>query len=695
MIKMKDTFGLSRVVEPKNAVPVTAWKIDNTKEISPSECRIAINLIHLEPDCFQQLCNECGFDETKIIAKILDIVNRRGKLHNPFTNTAGQFYGVIDQMGSEYQNHTNYKIGDAVSCLTSMTALPIHIEEIQSINYNFCELIVKGYGIIFLDSPLTSLPNEIDVDYAMVALDEAANFHYVYHASKDAKRFLLIGKDLLTSIFYAASIKKAVQKDCYITVVLDEDATGMLQRKEAHRELLRWADSAYILNVTQPIESAETVMNKEEALYDMTVNCEDLIGSEAMSVILTKDQGQLYFTSLKNSYIQSNLIAESMGKEIAAFVLGQYVKDIEEQFTYGLLSSIAKEIQNIVTIYRNHPASVRKDVVDEGLNVTEKSGKAGDFVFSSSKSGALVREALNIAKYDCNVILQGETGVGKEKILELIHKNSMRQNKPCVKINCATIQENLAESEFFGYEAGAFTGAHTAGKKGYFEQANGGVIFLDEIGMLSLNLQSKLLRVLQESQFYKVGGVNPVTINVRVICANNIPLRQLVEQGKFREDLFYRLNICTITVPPLRERREDISVLAQSFLSRFCRQYGTDKEMDPSAMIRLACHDWPGNVRELENVIHRIVIGVKEYVITGQDVEAMLNETVYEDLVIQLKQKMRISAELDFNQIIEQQEIQLLEYALKKFGSTRKAAEFLNMSQPQLMRKKQKYNIQM
>ncbi len=149
-----------------------------------------------------------------------------------------------------------------------------------------------------------------------------------------------------------------------------------------------------------------------------------------------------------------------------------------------------------------------------------------------------------------------------------------------MKINCATIQENLAESEFFGYEAGAFTGAQATGKKGYFELANGGILFLDEVGALSLNLQSKLLRVLQENQFYRVGGTVPVNINVRVICANNVPLRQLVEQGRFREDLYYRLNICTITVPPLRDRKEDIVALAAAFLENYCNRYGTDKEFD-------------------------------------------------------------------------------------------------------------------
>jgi transcriptional regulator with PAS, ATPase and Fis domain len=172
-----------------------------------------------------------------------------------------------------------------------------------------------------------------------------------------------------------------------------------------------------------------------------------------------------------------------------------------------------------------------------------------------------------------------------------------------------------------------------------------------------------------------------------------VPLRQLVEQGKFREDLYYRLNICTITVPPLRERKDDIVVLAAAFLENYCKRYCRDKEFDPTALAKLAEYNWPGNVRELENLIHRTVISVRGHVITGEDIERVLNENIYEDLVIDLKRSVRTSTSLDFNRIIEQQEARLIEYALKKYGSTRKAAEFLNMTQPQLMRKKQKYSL--
>lgn len=692
MDKINDTFGLSRVIEPKAAVPVTAWRIDNHREISPLECRISLKLIHLERDCFQQLCSECGFDESKIIAKILDVINRRGKLHNPFTNTAGQFYGTIEEMGNEFQKSSQYQIGDSIFCLTTMTAHPIYIDKIHKIDYNYGELTVTGYGIVFMGSPLTTIPPGLQLNYTMATFDEAASLYSIHNVADEGKRYLIIGKDLVSSITYVSSIKKAVGDNCYITVILDEDGIGTLTPKQVEHELKNWVNSFYVLNVAQPISSSEAIIKEEKEFYDMTINCEDLLGSEVLSVILTQHKGKLYFTSLKNGYTQSILIAESMSKELETYVLGQFIIGYEE-FTFDLLLWIAKDLDRINKLYESQAITFRQGTKKAIAASTEKNRKVDDFIFSSSATKILVDEALNIAQYDCNIILQGETGVGKEKILDLIHKNSIRKNKPCIKINCATIQENLAESEFFGYVAGSFTGAQATGKKGYFELANGGILFLDEVGTLSLNLQSKLLRVLQEGQFYKVGGTTSVSINVRVICANNVPLRQLVEQGKFREDLYYRLNICTITVPPLRERRDDIVPLAAAFLNNYCKCYKIDKELDPTALTELVNYGWPGNVRELENLIHRAVISVKGHVIMGGDIQEVLNENIYEDLLVNLKHSMRASSSMDFEKIMEQQEMQLIEYALKKFGTTRKAAEFLHMSQPKLMRKKKKYNI--
>ncbi|MBV8071626.1 MAG: sigma-54-dependent Fis family transcriptional regulator, partial [Acidobacteriaceae bacterium] len=213
-----------------------------------------------------------------------------------------------------------------------------------------------------------------------------------------------------------------------------------------------------------------------------------------------------------------------------------------------------------------------------------------------------------VAPTRATVLIAGESGVGKDMIARAIHQHSPRRNKPYVKINCTSLPENLMESELFGYEKGAFTGA-TASKPGKFEQADGGTAFLDEIGDVPGNIQVKLLRILQERQFERLGSNVTRNVDVRVIAATNVDLRAALEQGRFREDLYYRLNVVPISVPPLRERMEDIPFLAMHFVKKLSAELGSvAKEISPAAMDRLLTHRWPGNVRELENTIERSLV---------------------------------------------------------------------------------------
>jgi transcriptional regulator with PAS, ATPase and Fis domain len=304
-------------------------------------------------------------------------------------------------------------------------------------------------------------------------------------------------------------------------------------------------------------------------------------------------------------------------------------------------------------------------------------------------------EALNVARYDCNVLILGETGVGKEKLLTIIHKNSERKLNPCVRINCAAIPESLAESEFFGYEAGAFTGSSPGGKHGYFEIANNGILFLDEVGLLPLNIQVKLLRVLQENQFFRIGGQKQTDVNVRVVCASNVSLWDLVESGKFREDLYYRLNICEIKIPPLRERPDDIAELAEYFLEHYNRSYNLQKQFSTATMDAMLAYAWPGNVRELENAVHRLVINSRDDQINETDVLAALGRSPCggESAAVSGSSEPSDKEDRGLTGTMTHYERKLIEDALKRWKSTRKAAAHLGISQSQLMRKKQKYNI--
>jgi transcriptional regulator with PAS, ATPase and Fis domain len=213
----------------------------------------------------------------------------------------------------------------------------------------------------------------------------------------------------------------------------------------------------------------------------------------------------------------------------------------------------------------------------------------------------------NIADTDATVLIRGESGVGKDLVARAVHAASARHRGPFIKVNCAAIPDGLLESELFGHEKGAFTGAHRR-KPGQFEYANKGTIYLDEIAELRLALQAKLLHVLQDFRFSRVGGRELLEVDIRVLAATNQDLERAVAEGRFREDLYYRLNVVEIRVPPLRERREEIPELAARFLARFNAQYGRQKQLTPETLARLTRYTWSGNVRELENVMRRLVV---------------------------------------------------------------------------------------
>lgn len=691
---MKDRFGISRVIEPKGSTPVTAWKLDNGRTISENEARIKVERVHIERDSFQQICSECAYDKAKIMARIMDIVERRGKLHNPFTNSGGMFYGILEEMGSEFEKRSAHQVGDAVLVCATLTGVPLYLEQIKEIDYNYGDIVVEGHAIVFQTSPIHQTPKGLSINYTLAALDEASTFETISETVDKGMKIMIIGKDIVTTLFYAGSLKHALENDVWILAVLDADqaSLGVLSEEEAGQLLARYVDKLIITDIGKPLEAFERIHEEEQSLVDVTINTEDLPGSETLTVFMTACGGKIFFTSLENGYSTAILIAEGMSKKLEAYSPDQY-SDSYFEYTVSNLRRMKDELEQVDQFYEKLGNSW--DLTEKKARnlLLKKSEKIDDFVFQSPATRIVIDDVLNIAGYDCNVIIQGETGVGKEKILGLLHKNSVRSSQPCIKINCATIQENLAESEFFGYEPGAFTGAQASGKKGYFELANHGILFLDEIGQLSLNMQSKLLRVLQENQFFRIGGTKQLSVNVRVICANNIPLKRLVDQGKFREDLYYRLNICTIDVPPLRERREDIYVLADAFLASYNKKYGLEKAFSPAALGRLYKYDWPGNVRELENAVHRMVISSRGNVIGEEDADSVINERLYDDVVFDMKKILKGKEHFSFGEIIAAQEKRLIEYALKKEGSTRKAAAFLNMTQAQLSRKKLKYDL--
>jgi len=296
-----------------------------------------------------------------------------------------------------------------------------------------------------------------------------------------------------------------------------------------------------------------------------------------------------------------------------------------------------------------------------------------------------------VADTDSTVMIYGESGTGKELIARAIHQNSRRSGHPLIPVNCGAIPEELLESELFGHEKGAFTSAIRT-RIGRFELADGGSIFLDEIADMSPKLQVKILRVLQEHQFERIGGTKTIDVHIRVITATNKNLRQAMEAGRFREDLFYRLNVIPVTVPPLRERQADIPILVEHFLARF--RENKEKNLDgitPEAMAKLMNYSWPGNIRELENIIERMVILADEPVLTVKDLPSRIagSEPPAKTRTIEFDHQG-----IDFNQAVSDFENDLLLQALEKSGWVKnKAAKMLNINRTTLVEKLKKKNI--
>ncbi len=332
---------------------------------------------------------------------------------------------------------------------------------------------------------------------------------------------------------------------------------------------------------------------------------------------------------------------------------------------------------------------LEREVAELRQRVQEMSPpEAPEIVAESPKMKELLMLAKKVARSQATVLLLGESGTGKEVLATLIHRLSPRAQEPFLKLNCAAIPESLLESELFGHEKGAFTGADRL-KQGLFEIADQGTIFLDEIGDMPLPLQAKLLRVLQEGTFRRVGGVREIKVDVRVIAATNQDLEVMVKEGRFREDLYWRLNVVSLRLPPLRERREDIIPLAQFFLHKFAQKHGKEiKGFSKEALEVLLSYHFPGNVRELENMIERAVILAEEDLITREDLPPVTQGAVA------LQEMPDLLTSLPLPEAVALLERSRITEALEKAqGVKARAAELLGISERVLRYKMEKYGL--
>lgn len=353
----------------------------------------------------------------------------------------------------------------------------------------------------------------------------------------------------------------------------------------------------------------------------------------------------------------------------------------------------AKEISYIITTSRDITSLTSKDkrlasIDNKMLDVNQIDNlqiPETPAVTSSLRMQNVMTLTKRLANVASPVLITGESGVGKSLIARVLHEEGPRANAPFISVNCSSIPETMIEAEFFGYVRGTFTGTRAEGKVGLFESAQGGTIFLDDVSELSLNMQVKLLRVLRERTITRVGSIKNIPVDVRIISATNKDLREIVKAGKFRDDLYYTLNVAPIEVPPLRERPEDILPLIRMTLHKFNEELHENKILSSDALTILLKYKWPGNVRELENIIERLIITTGDKIITKKHIPSFLKE--------EAETNTNTNTDTSLQLAMEKAEKEILANALQTYKSTRAMAKVLQVSQPTIVRKLNKYGL--
>ncbi|MCL2367736.1 MAG: sigma 54-interacting transcriptional regulator [Oscillospiraceae bacterium] len=372
----------------------------------------------------------------------------------------------------------------------------------------------------------------------------------------------------------------------------------------------------------------------------------------------------------------------------------------------GKVKNIVTVVQSLETLAKLQHEAIVSEVVAEIILPGGTDVGGGTIIAQSTVMQETLATAATVAKVDSAVLISGESGVGKEVIAHYIHEKSKRSDKQIIIINCASLPANLLEAELFGYEKGAFTGAAAGGKKGMFEVADGGTLFLDEINSLPIDLQGKLLRAVETKTIQRIGSTKSIQVDFRLLTATNEDLEDLIEEKKFRADLFHRLNVLPIYVPPLRERREDIIPMTNHFLYYYCKIYNKGMTFTKRSLNHLKKFDWPGNVRQLKNCIERLVVtnvGVElelndiEEVVKGRRMFSAQVPVKKPDSVGEIPDDKRFSRMMEegisLKDYLEQCEREYLAWTLENYSNTYKAAEVLGTSQSSVMRRKKKHNL--
>ncbi|MDR0520041.1 MAG: sigma 54-interacting transcriptional regulator [Clostridiales Family XIII bacterium] len=667
---MHDDFGTYRSVQPKGYFPYSAWELDNDMEITDHEVLIDVKLLNIDMSCFLQLMENSYGDKAEIARRIRSIVLDRGKLHNAVTGTGGTLLGTVARIGKNYSNRYGIAEGDDIISLSSLTGVPLSISRIKNIDTDMAQVEIDGSAVLFENSPVIKKSDILPDDVQLSAFEAAGEAAETCRLIEPGDRVIIVGALGKFGLICGLAARRRLGDTGQLVGVIDHpkkaalaagagagsgsadsDAAGAGADGSAgvggvgsagsgaggaagsgaggsdSSEVLMPDEMAKIFDRIVTFEANDIAAMSRElddiGKYDVVINCSHRPVAEPACVMLPRRHGKVFFANLGANSKTAGLAAEILGKELSVHYYHGYLDDQE-----NALREIIADTPDFERLVR---AALVGDFRYPWIQILDAAGRlfklskgiiedSRSYVFESPKSLELLSTLMRVARYDCNILISGETGVGKEIAAEIIHKKSWRKNGKLVKINCASIPEHLLETELFGYVGGAFTGSDPKGKKGLWEEADEGVLFLDEIGEMPLALQAKLLRTLEENELFRVGGNTPIKVNVRVLAATNKNLVDMVRQKTFREDLYYRLNVFYLHVPPLRERREDILPMVGIMLRKYNDKYGTGKTLDPSGAKLLETFPWYGNVRELDNFVQKVFIDSAGNEITVSDI---------------------------------------------------------------------------
>lgn len=470
---------------------------------------------------------------------------------------------------------------------------------------------------------------------------------------------------------------------------------------ERLRFIYQWNQTLDIAQILEHLSIGVICVDKESRIFYVNPAYSDILKVAPGKIIgrymnqIEKDAALLEVLETQQPKRREKQLIQSVQKYVSVNMFplyrqGEFVGACSLFTDVTELNNLTSEVQRISQVAEEYNQEIRaRDFL-----------KTNHIIGESEVYRNCIRKAMMVAATDASVLIRGENGTGKEVICKIVQENSSRSNKPFIKVNCAAIPEALIESELFGYEEGSFTGAKKGGRAGKFELAHGGTIFLDEIGDLPMAMQAKLLRVLQEGEIEKVGGQKSIPIDVRVIAATNQPLEQMIENGTFRMDLYFRLNVISIEIPPLRKRGSDVILLANEFLDIFNHKYQKEKHLKESAYQALMNYKWPGNVRELRNVVESaVVLAMSDSIgsgdlpehISGISAEKTMQQETQRSNLLQLEDGMHFDS---LKEQVEAYEKLVIATALERCNGDRNAViQELKVSRRTFYRKLSEYGL--